>query len=156
MDAKEAVALLRQSRLVRDKEEIESFERALETLSGVADEGVVREIHHAFDDSCQHQEVVFGLVQLLESLEMRTQLRLFVQMVPEMVKHASEWTRILLYRVLNEPAAKSCLIETLRRAEPEGRDAVQRILGDIATQEKPPLSTCAKSVLDSLPRPIHG
>lgn len=150
MELKEAVATLGRCRLVSDESEVASFECALEALAGIASEEVVRELHLVFDDAARHREVVFGLIHLLESLDMGVQIRAFVRAAPDMEKHASEWTRILLFRLLNEPAARGCLVEALRHGDVNALEVFKVILGEIASSEKPPLSLHAGSVLVSL------
>jgi hypothetical protein len=71
-------------------------------------------LHLVWDDACEQPEVMFSLVHSLESFEVQAQEQAFVQVMPDLVKRAAEWTEILHSRMINDPIARDMLEEKLR------------------------------------------
>jgi hypothetical protein len=57
---------------------------------------------------------MFSLVHFLESFEVEAQVQAFIQVIPELVKQAAEWTAILHARIMNDDDARSVFEERLR------------------------------------------
>jgi hypothetical protein len=138
MDVKDALRFARENRLVRDRSEVKRFEEALGSLGGVRDEDTVRQLYLLFDDGCRHEEVVWGLVPV------------FVDVVPEMERHASEWIHTLLYRLLNVPEARDLLVAEVKKARAEAGKAVRGFLREIAKDEEKSLAANAQAAVDAL------
>ena len=91
---------------------------------------------------------MYGLIHFLESFYEKEQLQVLIDVAPKFIVRAPELTKTLHYRILNDDSARALYKELLHSATPESRDAVCRLLKEIATNESPPLSSRAEFVLD--------
>jgi hypothetical protein len=64
-------------------------------------------LHLILDDACEQPEVMFSLVHFLESFDVQDQVQAFIQVMPDLVKRAAEWTAILHSRMMNDEDARS-------------------------------------------------
>jgi hypothetical protein len=81
-----------------------------------------------FTDECQHHEVMYGLVHLVESFENNKYFQALVQAVPSMRIHAPEWTNTLHYGILNDPASREAYKKAYEGAPLAAREAVRVLL----------------------------
>ena len=63
---KELINQLYNNRLLRNRQEIEKFEEGLELASQAIQEDDISELCSIFDDNTMDDEVMFGLVHLIE------------------------------------------------------------------------------------------
>jgi len=99
------IEVLKQNRLMRTPTEVNEFEKALAEMIAHPNSEDLPEYHLILDDQCQQPEVMFGLIHFLESFEVETQLQAFLNVIPELMTTAPEWTRILHLRILNDESA---------------------------------------------------
>ncbi len=102
------------NRLMRSTSEVTTFETTLALLAQNPDPSDLLNLHLILDDACEQPEVMFGLVHFLESFDLRTQVKAFIQVRPQLKHQAAEWTDILQSRLMNDPIARSVLEDELR------------------------------------------
>ena len=71
---------------------------------------------------------MFSLIHLLESFEVNSQLRAFIQVIPMLVARAAEWAHILHSRILNDAVACAAYEEILQSVDAEQRSIVCQLL----------------------------
>jgi hypothetical protein len=101
-----------------------------------------------FDDNCADEEVMFGLVHLIEGVELQQFLESFIGVVSKLSVKAPEWTRTFHYRILNSDKARIQFRLMLPTADALSRDAIYSVLKEITREEETSLSTHAEYVLE--------
>jgi hypothetical protein len=109
------IDVLEANRLLRSPNEVALFEQTLEKLAQNPDPADLPSLHLILDDTCEQSEVMFSLVHFLESFEVQKQVKAFIQVMPDLVKRAAEWTAILHSRIINDDVARS-MFETEMQA----------------------------------------
>jgi hypothetical protein len=122
------VDVLKANRLLRSVDEVNQFEKTLEQLAENPDPCDLLDLHLVLDDACEQPEVMFGLVHFLESFEVQVQVQAFVQVMPDLVKRAAEWSEILHSRMMNDAIARDVFEQTLRSRAIQHRGTVVKIL----------------------------
>lgn len=130
IDTKEANRLMRSHQGSRSV-----FVQALAKLAQHPSNEYLPDLHLIMDEQCQQPEVMFSLIHLLESFEVRSQLRAFIQVVPRLVVRAAEWTHILYSRILNDAVACAAYEEILQSVDAEQRSIVCQLLTQIAANK---------------------
>lgn len=143
------IEILKINRLMRTSSEVAAFEEALAALTGLSDESLLPALHLVLDDNCAHHEVMFGLVHFIETFQMSSQSRALLSVLPQLVKQAPEWAKILHFRILNDDLARECYRQLLLEKEWTSLDIAHDILLDIARNEDEPLKSAARSILSS-------
>ncbi len=111
------IEVLEANHLLRSPDEVALFEQTLEKLAQNPDSSDLPSLHLILDDACEHPEVMFGLVHFLESFDVQEQVQAFIQVMPELVKRATEWAAILHSRIMNDDVARSVFEERVRSDE---------------------------------------
>lgn len=101
------IEVLEVNHLLRSPDEVALFEQTLEKLAQNPDPADLPSLHLILDDACEQPEVMFSLVHLLESFEVQEQVQAFIQVMPDLVNRAAEWTAILHSRIMNDAIAKA-------------------------------------------------
>jgi Immunity protein 30 len=114
MNQNPLLEVLEVNQFMRSPAEVALFEQTLEKLAQNPDPADLPSLHLILDDTCEQPEVMFSLVHFLESFEVQEQVQAFIQVMPELVKQAGEWTGILHSRIMNDAIAK---IEFEKRAQ---------------------------------------
>ena len=99
------INILEANKLMRSPDEVIAFENALASLADRPQNEDLPDLHLILDDRCEQPEVMFGLIHFLESFDVSAQIQAFVTVVPQLMLVASEWTRILHSRILNDEDA---------------------------------------------------
>lgn len=135
------------NRFMRSRAEVIAFEEAMAELAKNPKNEYLPELYLVLDDECEHYEVMYGLIHFLESFDAKEQLQAFIDVAPKLILHASNWTKTLLYGILNDEPSRALYKELLHSANSESRDVVYQLLTEIVANESPPLSSRAESVL---------
>lgn len=128
MTEKHWIDSLKASRLMRSREEVNTFENALFQLAEHPKNDDLPALHLIFDDRCQQPEVMFGLVHFLESFALEEQLQAFVAIVPELITVAPDWTKILHSRILNDKEACRLYRDKLHSANASSPHFIRQLL----------------------------
>jgi hypothetical protein len=130
------IEILEANRLLRSPDEVACFEQALEALAQNPDPADLPSLHLILDDACEQPEVMFSLVHFLESFEVQEQVESFIQVMPDLVKRATEWTAILYSRIMNEERAGLVFEERLQAVDTQKQRDIEQLLS--LTPENPP------------------
>lgn len=134
------IDILNANRLMRSYEEVAAFEEALAEFVENPKSEYLPELHLVLDDQCQQQEVMFGLVHFLESFDVKEQFQAFLDVVPQLIVTAPEWTKIIHYRILNDELTCALYKDMLNSVDSHTRNVVTELLEEIA-QERQPVTT---------------
>jgi hypothetical protein len=122
------IDILEANRLLRSADEVARFEQTLAQLAERPDPADLLSLHLILDDACQQPEVMFSLVHFLESFEVQQQVQAFIQVMPELVQRAAEWTAILQAWILNDETARAVFETKLGLMSVSNRDQLTRNL----------------------------
>ncbi|OCQ91691.1 hypothetical protein BCD67_09305 [Oscillatoriales cyanobacterium USR001] len=114
MNENTSIAILSANKLMRSPEQVAAFENALAELAQHPNSQYLRELHLILDDNCQHQEVMFSLLHFLESFDVKAQIQAFIDVMPQLIISAPEWTEIIHQRILNDESANVYYQEILK------------------------------------------
>jgi len=141
------IEIMNANRFMRSRAEFIAFEEAMAELAKNPKNEYLPELHLVLDDECEHHEVMYGLIHFLESFDAKEQLQAFIDVIPKLIIRAPNWTKTLLYGILNDDSSRALYKEILHSANSESRDVICQLLKEIAANESPPLSSRAESVL---------
>lgn len=105
MNQNNLLEILKDNRLMQTEAQVTNFENALTAIAENPDENDLSAYHLILDDQCQQPEVMFSLIHFLESFDMEKQITAFIEVVPQLMITAPEWTRIIHNRILNDESA---------------------------------------------------
>jgi len=134
MSANPLIDVLEANRLLRSPDEVALFEQTLEKLAQNADSADLPSLHLILDDACEQPEVMFSLVHFLESFDVQEQVQALIQVMPDLVKRAAEWTAILHVRIMNDAIGRSVLEERVRSMSNQKQDEIHQLLLFISTK----------------------
>lgn len=111
MDINIVTQTLIDNRLLRSQQEITDFELAISIILNLKDLNHIRNLCLGFDDTTEHDEVMFGLIHAIEYYDkdfgLEQSLVVLSEALPCMLPHAKEWAKTLHKRILNhEPSSK--------------------------------------------------
>ncbi|MCK4259681.1 MAG: hypothetical protein KAX49_11925 [Halanaerobiales bacterium] len=134
-DIQMEIKRLKQNRLIRNKEEFDNFELGLRNLAEVNDSNVIANLCEVFDDNTEDEEVMFGLVHLIEDFEMEKGILETVKAVPHMMIKAKRWTKILHYRILNDDDSREIYENILAKVEENTKQIILSLLIEIKKED---------------------
>lgn len=129
------IKTLEANRLLRSPDEVTVFEQTLAEFAQNPDSEDLPSLHLILDDACEQPEVMFSLVHFLESFDVQAQVQAFIQVIPELVKRAAEWTAILHSRIMNDAIARSAFEERVRSMSEQEQIEIQRSLSLAAVKQ---------------------
>ena len=121
---------------MRLKEEIFAFDNALIELAENPQGTDLQELHLILDNNCEQPGVMWGLVHYLESFDAKEQLQALLNVIPQLVISAPEWTEIIHYRILNHEPTRFLYQDMLKFADFNTQQIVSKILSDIAQKHQ--------------------
>ncbi|MEH2411260.1 Imm30 family immunity protein [Nostoc sp.] len=105
MNQNNLLAILRQNRLMQTQQQVTDFENALAEIANNPEQQNLSAYHLILDGQCQQPEVMFSLIDFLESFDIEEQIAAFIKVVPQLMINAPEWTKIIHDRILNDDSA---------------------------------------------------
>jgi hypothetical protein len=132
-----AVEDLRAARLMRDEEEFDRFEGALDELGlSPRDPGQLADLYACFDDATEMREVMARLLHFIEKYPLEDNLRALINTIPALLEHASGWLALCWKRMLNSEEARLLLRHEIFPLLPASQVALLRqYLFSLAAQE---------------------
>ena len=127
------INILETNKLMRSPDEVTAFENALASLADRPQNEYLPDLHLILDDRCEQPEVMFGLIHFLESFDVSAQIQAFVTVVPQLMLVASEWTRILHSRILNDDDACRLYRDILHSLNSQEPNFVRQLLEESAS-----------------------
>lgn len=115
------------NRLMRTSEEVRAFDEAVQEAGALATVDL-RALLRAFDDACTQQEVMYGLLHLVEGFPDDAYVAALLDESEHLRQVAPTWFRRMLVGLVNHPEACKSLERQLRvRTPPEARSALEEI-----------------------------
>lgn len=87
-------------------EQFEQFEDAITNLSKMATVDDIPILCVGFDDSTEEEEVMFGLLHLIESFQGEQAIELTIQGILKMTQYGKRWSKLIIKRILNNDSTK--------------------------------------------------
>lgn len=134
MSQNSLIKVLEANYLLRSPDEVAAFEQALAELAQNPNPDDLPKLHLILDDACQQPEVMFSLVHLLESFDLQAQLQVFIQLLPDLVKRAAEWTTILHTRIMNDAIAQAAFEELMRSMDVQEQEQIRQLLSSASAK----------------------
>ena len=130
MDKKNQIQQLIKSRKLSTDEEYVLFEGALQALHLNITIDDIAEICKAFDDDTKDDEVMFGIIHLIEQLQGEEYLKKIAICTPDM-KEAHDWAMTLNKRIINSQKYFEKYIEIIGDLEKEYKEKILKLLVDV-------------------------
>lgn len=111
-------------------EECELFEDALQSLDGNIEMEDVKQICQAFYDDTEDDEVMFGMIHLIEQLIGEEYLKCIALCTPAM-KEAHDWAMALNKRIINSQKYFEKYIEVIHGLNREDKEKILNLLADV-------------------------
>ncbi|MCM3225739.1 Imm30 family immunity protein [Terribacillus saccharophilus] len=119
---------LKDNRLLRDDQEVEKFEKAIEDILTMKDGNHIALLCQGFDDDTENDEVMFGLIHAIESYDnivgSVSSLSILANSFSVMLPHAQEWLKIIQKRILNHDPSR----ETYKKIIPTLDSDIQKVI----------------------------
>ncbi|MEH7353857.1 Imm30 family immunity protein [Neobacillus drentensis] len=111
MDINSLTQTLIDNRSLKNQQEISAFENAISIIFNLKDLDHIGNLCLGFDDTTEHDEVMFGLIHAIESYDKvfgsEESLKKLSESLHYMLPNAKEWAKTLHKRILNhEPSCK--------------------------------------------------
>jgi hypothetical protein len=135
LNHKPLIEVLEANRLLRSPDEVAQFEQTLETLAQNPDLADLPSLHLILDDACEQSEVMFSLVHFLESFDVQEQVQAFIQVMPDLMKRAPEWTAILHSRIMNDEIGRSMFNEEIVSMSPAQQVEIHTLISTFLKSE---------------------
>lgn len=130
MTKKKLINQLINSRKLSSNEEYEQFEDALIKLQGNVQVDDIYELCNAFYDNTESEEVMFGLVHLIEEFVSEEYLRCIAICSPNMID-GHDWAMTLNKRILNSNNYFHKYVEVLTNIESSYKTKILKLLIDV-------------------------
>lgn len=150
MSIDKLIETLQSNKLLEDAEQVRAFDAAVGTLAGQPELAVAAlpRLFGVFDDNCKNEEVMFGLLHLVEDFALDDFLRGLLDALAQMEARAPRWAKLFHYRILNSPHALPTFGALLAgTGDQMARRAAAAILQEIVAEEKGALHDRAEEVL---------
>ncbi len=134
MSQNSLIGVLQANHLLRSPDEVVAFEQALAELGQSPNPDDLPKLHLILDDACQQPEVMFSLVHFLESFDLQEQLKAFIQVMPDLVERAAEWTTILHSRITNDAIAQAAFEELVRSMDLQEQEQTRQLLSSASAK----------------------
>ena len=130
MDKSIYIQQLINAKKLRTNEEYVLFEDALQALQACIAVDDITEICKAFCDDTQDDEVMFGVIHLIEHLQGKEYLKKIAICTPNM-KDAHNWAMTLNKRIINSSKYFEEYIEIINALEKEYKEKILKLLVDV-------------------------
>lgn len=127
---------LKKNRLLKTRDEFFAFEEAIENLANVDDPKIIGELCKCFDDNTEDEEVMFGIVHIIEDFQMEEALLEIAKAIPDMIKNAKGWVKIINYRILNDTLARKIYKKVLNIINTNNRKIIVDVLQEIYNEDE--------------------
>lgn len=145
---KELLNQLYSNRLLRNTEELVKFEEYLSVASEIAKEDDIIELCSVFDDNTMDDEVMFGLIHLIETFSSERAFELTILGVSNMMKNAFNWAKIIMYRCLNDDFSRGMLKNAISFVDIQTRQIIVSMLHNIKEEDYDKFGTLVDEVLN--------
>ncbi len=137
MDKESYIKVLKENRKLKNDNEIEIFEDAIEKLLETND---VKCLYCGFDNDTEEEEVMFGLVHAVESyyssMNKEEYFRIFIDESKKIYNEASEWVKLMNIRILNDLESLDIYIGVVKQCSSEVKSFLINIMNDVLNEDK--------------------
>lgn len=127
MNHQEMIKQLYGARMLSTESDFELFDDALAQLDGAITVDDVYDICKVFHDGTNDDEVMFGMVHLIEQLSGNDYLKCIARFTPNM-NEAPEWAMLLNIRILNSQQDFNEYITIIRNLDVHSKDKILSLL----------------------------
>lgn len=127
MNHQETIKQLYGARMLSTSSDYELFDDALEKLEQTITADDVCQICKVFHDNTNDDEVMFGLVHVIEQLERDEYLKCIAKCTPNM-EEAPEWAKLLNKRILNSQQDFNEYITIIINLDVHSKDKILTLL----------------------------
>lgn len=139
-------------RLLENQFMCEAFDIGLENLANCTDEKMIKDVCIVFDDETEEEEIMFGLIHLIESFERDTYLTEMPKALPNMMGNAKEWAMRLNKRILNSEPDRIAYATKLMHMDEDIKSTVTHLLNEIIADNPQRFESAANEILNILKR----
>jgi hypothetical protein len=151
MTVQQLLDTLSRNRFLRTREQVENFDEALKQFASHPEASVhLHELHLVLNDQTTQVGVMYGLIHLLESLDVEKQLKAFIQALPTLQRQAPVFVKALNFRLLNDEVARAKYRTAFLAVTPDARALLAMTLSEIIETEETPLRDYACEVVAPL------
>ncbi len=150
MDVHSEILKLQNSRLLKNKIEVNNFESAIENIVSLNSSKFIKDLCTGFDDKTEDSEVMFGLIHAIEDFEGEEGLLEMAKAIPSMLPHAKEWATILNYRILNHEPSRRLYIQVLKKVDVQVKNTIIQIIKEIKAEEPARFEASANEILSAM------
>ena len=126
---------LYKNRLLNTKEELMNFEEGLNVIVEMLQEEDIPDLCRVFDDNTKDDEVMFGLIHLIELFSSEKAFVYTVLGIANMMVTAPNWAKIIIYRCLNDDFSRSMLKNAITLVEPQVQQLIISLLNGIKRED---------------------
>ncbi|GLI82640.1 hypothetical protein ANABIO32_03270 [Rossellomorea marisflavi] len=135
MNDEELTQTLIDNRLLRNEEEITAFEQAISSILDLKELNHIRSLCQGFHDATENDEVMFGLIQAIESyddfFDSEHSLNELAGSLPYMLPHAKEWANTLHKRILNHEPSYKVYKKVISTADDSIKETILQLVNEI-------------------------
>ncbi|MED4456391.1 Imm30 family immunity protein [Metabacillus fastidiosus] len=150
MDIRPEIKRLYDCRLLTNELEYEEFDNILEKLADCTDEKIIKELCMVFDDETEEEEIMFGLVHLIEDFDMEKYLTEMPRALPKMIENAKEWAMILNRRILNDDLYRAEYAKIITHMNDDKKLTVINLLNEIISDNPKRFENIANEILSQV------
>ncbi|MGG3928315.1 Imm30 family immunity protein [Metabacillus fastidiosus] len=150
MDIRPEIKRLYDCRLLTNELEYEEFDNILEKLADCTDEKIIQELCMVFDDETEEEEIMFGLVHLIEDFDMEKYLTEMPRALPKMIENAKEWAMILNRRILNDDLYRAEYAKIITHMNDDIKLTVINLLNEIISDNPKRFENIANEILSQV------
>lgn len=146
---------LYKSRLLRNDDEIELFESALESLFSEGKPELVYNMCVGFDDKSEQFEVTYNVLHSIEFFFKENPSAYFYQLFKVLSDrllepHAVEWREKIVKRIINNEKGRRLFIDALPTAPNTAKSQIEQIASELAVRNPDQFKASASQVLQYL------
>ncbi|MCE4049581.1 Imm30 family immunity protein [Bacillus sp. Au-Bac7] len=152
MSLKSEIEKLYECRLLETQEDCEEFDAALESISATDfnERDIINDLFRIFDDETEDEEVMFGLLHLIEEFEMNVYLLGVANALPYLMDNAKEWAIIINKRILNSDIYRTEYTKVLLEKDEDIKLIVNNILLEIKNDNPDRFEKKSNEILSKL------
>jgi len=117
--------------IMETDDEFELFEDAIANLADLVTIDDIPMLCKCLNDSTNEDEVMFGLIHLIEKFEDDRSIELIVQGVLEIIENTRGWSKILIKRILNNDSARNVCGFVFEQLDTSSREIMIGVLEEI-------------------------
>ena len=108
---------LNKIKYLRNEAETKRFDKILTDIYKYKNKMLLSRLYTIFDDKTEDDEVMYGLVHLIEEFPAEEQIEEFIKSINLMIPNAKEWAKLLLIRILNHKDCRKLFVNILSKSK---------------------------------------